>query len=44
MSSKWKDRILGLIVVEPCSATASFKEWGEAKVQYTSNHDMDKTS
>ncbi|XP_031567576.1 uncharacterized protein ZK1073.1-like [Actinia tenebrosa] len=33
MSSKWKERILGLVVVEPCTATATFKEWGEAKMK-----------
>ncbi|KAK3706778.1 hypothetical protein QZH41_015343 [Actinostola sp. cb2023] len=33
LSSKWKEKILGLIVVEPCTATASFKEWGEAKMK-----------
>lgn len=33
LSSKWKDKILGLVVVEPCTATASFKEWGEAKMK-----------
>lgn len=32
LSSKWKEKILGVIVVEPCTAQASFKEWGEAKV------------
>ncbi|EDO32493.1 predicted protein [Nematostella vectensis] len=33
LASKWKERILGLILVEPCGATSSFKEWGEAKVK-----------
>ncbi|KXJ16185.1 uncharacterized protein ZK1073.1 [Exaiptasia diaphana] len=33
LSSKWKEKILGLIVVEPCTATASFKEWGETKIE-----------